>query len=215
MSTYFYFIHSQRNVPGLKVQYDYHSCYIHIVHWPKILYLPSPLVSAQPSLLSPLQKDCTHTPFTNHFLIKAANCMDRLYLQESSGVYISKGDCAVAEAITNKLSPPEDLPTSSASVSSFSSGLLLRQCNTLQSDLPYYGNDQSFVYLPRGGSERKTLAKYLSCVMKEDQRRLEVGGNNGVFKERAGDGWVEEKHRSLTSIALQQWNKAKTVGRDY
>lgn len=33
-----------------------------------------------------------------------------------------RGSCVVAEAITNKLSPPEDLPTSYASVSSFLQG---------------------------------------------------------------------------------------------
>lgn len=48
------------------------------------------------------------------------NCTDRLYLQKSRGVCISKRKYFVAEAITNKLSPTEDLPTGSATVSSFS-----------------------------------------------------------------------------------------------
>lgn len=189
--------------PGLKVQYDYYSCYIHISGHnssvttdPKFCISLPPLVSAQPSHLSPLQKKRTHTPFTNHFLFKAANCMDRLYLEESSGVYISKGDCVVAEAITNKLSPPEDLPTSSTSVSTF---FLRGSC---------WGNATlySLIYLIMvmtkvlstclgGKQEKNTCQVFILCnqggIAWKDQRRLDVGGNNGVFKERAGDGWVE------------------------
>lgn len=70
----------------------------------------------------------------------------------------------------------------------------------------------------RGGREKKkrTLAKYLSCVIKEASveriRDVLKWGNNGVFKEQAGEEWVEEKHCSLTSTALEQWNKAEQQG---
>lgn len=97
-----------------------------------------------------------HTPFTIQKLIKGPNCMDQLRLQESSGVYISKGGApAAAESITTRAfsppcpparprspaRPPRDLPASSATVSSFPSGLRLKCRNSLWSDLPYYAND--------------------------------------------------------------------------
>lgn len=49
-----------------------------------------------------------HTPFTIQKLIKVPNCMDQLRLQESSGVYISKGGAPAApESITMRaFSPP-------------------------------------------------------------------------------------------------------------
>lgn len=53
-----------------------------------------------------------HTPFTIQKLIKGPNCMDQLRLQESSGVYISKGGApaAAAESITTRaFSPPRSL----------------------------------------------------------------------------------------------------------
>lgn len=60
-----------------------------------------------------------HTPFTIQKLIKGPNCMDQLRLQESSGVYISKGGApAAAESITTRAfsppAPPRSLPRPTA-----------------------------------------------------------------------------------------------------
>lgn len=157
-------------------------------------------------------------PTYNHFLIKVPNCTDRLYLQESSGVYISKRELCCSWGNYKQALSPWRAANKLRLCQQFSSGLLLKQRNTLQSDLPYYGNDQSLSPCLGGGGRRKKkpLAKYLSCVIKEAslERISDVlkWGNNGVFKEQAGEDWVEEKHCRLTSTALEQWNKAKQQG---
>ncbi len=121
-------------------------------------------------------------------------------------------NCVVAQAITNKLSPPEDLPTSYASVSSFLQGYCWSNA-TLYS-LIYLIMVMTKVCLPTLGGG--TLAKYLSCVIKEASleriRDVLKWGNNEVFKEQMGEDWIEQKHCSLTSTALKQWNKAKQWG---
>lgn len=64
-----------------------------------------------------------------------------------------RGHCVVAEAITNKLSPPEKLPTSLRLCQQFASGLLLKQRDDFQSQLLY--RDQSLSTC-LGGSDKKT-----------------------------------------------------------
>ena len=80
------------------------------------------LILNYPHLGLILYRRSAHTQLINHFLIKVANCMDRLYLLKSSGAYISKGEQCCSWGNYKQAFPPEDLPASYASVSSFLKG---------------------------------------------------------------------------------------------
>lgn len=94
-----------------------------------------------------IQMECTH-PTCQPLSHQSTNLHGSTQLTEVKWSLYFKERTVVAEAITNKLSPPDDLPTSYASVSSFLQGSLLKQCNTLYSDLPYYAKE---VCLPASG----------------------------------------------------------------
>lgn len=75
-----------------------------------------------------------------------------------------RGNSVVAEAITNKPSPPEDLPASYTSVSSFLWGYCWS--NARLYSLIYLIMAMNKVCLPASRG-KKAPAKYLSCVIKE------------------------------------------------
>lgn len=120
-----------------------------------------------------------HNPLTNHFLTKVPNCTDRLYLQESSGVYISKGELRCSWGNYKQAFSPWRAANELRLCQQFSSGLLLKQRNTLQSDLPYYGNDRSLSTCLGEKREKNTCQVFILCnqggITWKDQRRLEVG----------------------------------------
>lgn len=143
--------------------YVYRHTYFELVKnlIPKAEMFCLPLLFTTHPTYQPLSHQSTKQNFT-----------DRLYLQKSRGVCISKRKYFVAEAITNKLSPTEDLPTGSATVSSFSVFFRVPTKAMQHFSVIYLIKVITKVWLlVSGGKETgkkdKTFAKYLFSVIKE------------------------------------------------
>lgn len=146
----------------------------------------------------------THTLLSHHFLIKAAEIgsAHRSHVESTS----QQGKHTVTEAITSSV--PRRSTNDLHHCQRFSS----KPRNTLQSNLPYYGNDQSFSLCPRRKRKRKYLVKCLFWVIITEAPLKWPGtakwGNNGVFNEQE----KKDQRKPITCVGLKQWKKEKQQG---